>query len=51
MLEMLLVSKTEELPNERAQIFEYCRVISDAVAKARKFNDDSLIRLGQVGQQ
>jgi hypothetical protein len=51
MIEMLLVSKTEELPHEKAQIFEYCRVISNAVANAQKLNDDSLLRLGRVGQQ
>ena len=50
MLEMLLVSKTEELPHERAQLFEYYRIITDAVARAQQFNNDSLLRLKQAGQ-
>ena len=51
MIEVLLVSKLEDLPHERAQIFEYYRVISGIVTQAQQHNHDSILSLERVGQQ
>jgi len=49
MIEMLLVSKTEEL--SCAQLFEYYRVISYSVLQAKQLSDDSICRLSKIVQQ